>query len=90
VPGAMRSCSPYMTGSKRSGIASTMSVRLNRIGHIPGLFAQVRGSLRGPILPVQGTAGAEPVRGREYFSDEYLALIFNEIDNWVPLASNVA
>jgi hypothetical protein len=30
-------------------------------------------------------AGAVPVRGTEYFSDEYLALIDNEIDNWVPL-----
>lgn len=29
-------------------------------------------------------AGAEPVRGREYFSDEYLDLIGNEIGNWVP------
>ena len=28
-------------------------------------------------------AGAKPVRGREYFSDEHIALIFNEIDNWV-------
>jgi hypothetical protein len=27
---------------------------------------------------------AEPMRGREYFSDEYLALIENEIGNWVP------
>jgi hypothetical protein len=34
-------------------------------------------------------AGAEPVRGREYFSDEYLALIENEISNWVvfPVAA---
>ena len=31
--------------------------------------------------------GAVPVRGTEYFSDEYLALIDNEIDNWVPLAA---
>lgn len=29
-------------------------------------------------------ADAEPMRGREYFSDEYLALIENEIGNWVP------
>jgi hypothetical protein len=27
---------------------------------------------------------AKPVRGREYFSDEYLALIENEIGNWLP------
>ena len=32
-------------------------------------------------------AGAEPVRGREYFGGEHLALIFNEIDNWVPLVT---
>jgi hypothetical protein len=30
-------------------------------------------------------AGAKPVRGREYFSDEHIALIENEIENWVPL-----
>jgi len=35
-------------------------------------------------------AGAVPVRGYEYFGGEHIALIFNEIDNWVPLASNVA
>jgi len=29
---------------------------------------------------------AKPMRGREYFSDEYLALIENEIGNWVPEA----
>jgi hypothetical protein len=29
---------------------------------------------------------ANPIRGREYFSDEYLALIENEIGNWVPEA----
>ena len=29
-------------------------------------------------------AGAVPVRGVEYFSGEHLALIDNEIDNWVP------
>lgn len=38
------------------------------------------------------TAGAKPVRGREYFSDKYLILIMNEIDNWLagsgPLYSN--
>ena len=27
---------------------------------------------------------AKPMRGREYFRDEYLALIENEIGNWVP------
>src|SRR5262249_55583810 len=27
---------------------------------------------------------AKPMRGREYCSDEHLALIENEIDNWVP------
>jgi len=27
---------------------------------------------------------AEPVRGREYFSDAYLGLIENEINNWMP------
>lgn len=27
---------------------------------------------------------AKPIRGREYFSDEHLALIENEIGNWVP------
>ena len=31
-------------------------------------------------------AGEKPVRGNEYFSDECLALIENEIGNWVPLA----
>jgi len=30
-------------------------------------------------------AGAKPLRGREYFSDEHIALIENEIENWVPL-----
>ena len=30
-------------------------------------------------------AGAKPVRGREYFSDEHIALIENEIENWLPL-----
>jgi len=35
-------------------------------------------------------AGAVPMRGYEYFDGEHIALIFNEIDNWVPLASNVA
>jgi hypothetical protein len=28
-------------------------------------------------------AGAEPVRGREYFSEDHLGLIENEIGNWV-------
>jgi hypothetical protein len=27
---------------------------------------------------------AKPMRGREYFSDEYLDLIENEIVNWAP------
>lgn len=27
---------------------------------------------------------AKPVRGREYFSDEYLDLIENEIRQWIP------
>jgi len=27
---------------------------------------------------------AKPMRGQEYFSDEYLDLIKNEIGNWVP------
>ncbi len=28
-------------------------------------------------------AGAKPVRGREYFSDDYTALVLNEIGNWI-------
>lgn len=28
-------------------------------------------------------AGANPVRGREYFSDEHVALVLNEIGNWI-------
>lgn len=27
---------------------------------------------------------AKPVRGAEYFNDDYLALILNEINNWIP------
>ena len=32
------------------------------------------------------TVDARPMRGREYFSDEHLALIENEIGNWIPEA----
>lgn len=33
------------------------------------------------IRDVLSVVGAKPVRGREYFSEDYLALILNEIDN---------
>lgn len=82
-----------MTGCVKFGITNRDgSVRLRRHGYdgftevirlemglVEGLAAAVEQKIKIALKMVR----AEPVRGYEYFSDEYLALILNEIEIWI-------